>query len=81
MTRPPRNRLPLRRHAALTEPAYERLRPLNESRGLGNNYRLTVLLETLDETADPPALDRVRREFTTECAAPAAPAPPTGTTR
>ncbi|MEL6233489.1 MAG: hypothetical protein AAFR46_03700 [Pseudomonadota bacterium] len=63
---PKRLPLPVRRQMNLTEAAYDRLRALNEAYGLGNNYLLVVLLERLDELADPEALDRVFREFLSE---------------
>jgi len=56
----------------LTEPAYERLRALNEVYGLGNNYLLTVLLEHLDEYADADKLAAVFDEFIAEYGGPAA---------
>ena len=67
-------RLPLavRRTMNLTEPAYERLRALNEEYGLGNNYLLTVLLERLDDYADGDKLAAVFDEFIAEYGAPAA---------
>ena len=67
-------RLPLtvRRSMNLTEPAYERLRALNEEYGLGNNYLLTVLLERLDDYADADKLAAVFDEFIAEYGAPAA---------
>lgn len=66
-------RLPLtvRRSLSLTEPAYERLRALNEEYGLGNNYLLTVLLERLDDYADADKLAAVFEEFIEEYGAPA----------
>ena len=63
--------LPRRFNAALTEDAYTRLRTLNEKYGLGNNYLLTVLLERLDDIAEPEALDRAYQEFIAEHGAPA----------
>ena len=67
---PKRRPLPRRFNAALTEEAYARLRALNAEPGLGNNYLLTVLLENLDEIADPDALGRVFNEFISEYGAP-----------
>ena len=64
--------LPVRRSMNLTEPAYERLRALNEEYGLGNNYLLTVLLEHLDDYADADKLAAVFEEFIAEYGAPAA---------
>lgn len=62
--------LPKRFNAALSEAAYTRLRDLNDTYGLGNNYLLTVLLEHLDEFSDSDALDRVYRDFIAEYGAP-----------
>jgi hypothetical protein len=64
--------LPVRRSMNLTEPAYDRLRALNEEYGLGNNYLLTVLLERLDDYADADKLATVFDEFIAEYGAPAA---------
>ncbi len=64
--------LPKRFAAALSNPAYARLRALNAEYGLGNNYLLTVLLENLDEIADPQALGRAFGEFIAEYGAPEA---------
>lgn len=63
--------LPVRRSMNLTEAAYDRLRALNETYGLGNNYLLVVLLERLDEIADPDRLDAAFRHFIDEYGAPA----------
>ena len=68
---PKRLPLPVRRSMNLTEAAYERLRALNETYGLGNNYLLVVLLERLDDYADPEGLNRVFEDFITEYGAPA----------
>jgi hypothetical protein len=68
---PRRLPLPVRRNVSLTEPAYERLRRLNQTYGLGNNYLLVVLLENLDRIADPERLDGVFRDFIAEYGAPA----------
>lgn len=62
--------LPKRFNAALTDSAYARLRALNEVYGLGNNYLLTVLLERLDDVADPEKLDAAFRDFIKEYGAP-----------
>ena len=62
--------LPVRRSMNLTEPAYERLRALNEEYGMGNNYLLTVLLERLDDYADADKLVAVFEEFIEEYGAP-----------
>jgi len=64
--------LPKRFNAALTEAAYGRLRGLNAAYGLGNNYLLTVLLERLDEIAEPGRLDSAFRGFISEYGAPEA---------
>ena len=63
--------LPKRFAAALSEPAYARLRALNAAWGLGNNYLLTVLLENLDDIADDTALRRAFETFIAEYGAPA----------
>ncbi len=63
--------LPKRFAAALSEPAYARLRELNATYGLGNNYLLTVLLENLDDIADPQALRHAFATFIAEYGAPA----------
>lgn len=63
--------LPKRFNAALSEAAYARLRALNDRYGLGNNYLLVVLLEKLDDYADPNALHRAFDAFITEYGAPA----------
>ncbi|MEM7499320.1 MAG: hypothetical protein AAF371_15175 [Pseudomonadota bacterium] len=72
MARKPPKRLPLpkRFNAALTEAAYARLRALNAEHGLGNNYLLTVLLERLDDYADPAKLERVFEDFIADYGAP-----------
>ncbi|MEM7441690.1 MAG: hypothetical protein AAF414_00010 [Pseudomonadota bacterium] len=62
--------LPKRFNAALSEAAYGRLRALNERYGLGNNYLLVVLLEQLDDYADPDALHKAFDDFITEYGAP-----------
>ena len=62
--------LPKRFAAALSDPAYARLRALNAEYGLGNNYLLCVLLENLDEIADPHALRRAFERFMAEYGAP-----------
>lgn len=67
---PKRLPLPVRRNVSLTEPAYERLRRLNDTYGLGNNYLLVVLLEKLDSIADPERLDAAFRDFIAEYGAP-----------
>ena len=62
--------LPKRFAAALSDPAYARLRVLNAEYGLGNNYLLCVLLENLDEIADSRALRRAFESFMAEYGAP-----------
>ena len=62
--------LPKRFNAGLTEDAYARLRQLNETYKLGNNYLLTVLLERLDDYADLEKLDAVFEEFIAYYGAP-----------
>ena len=62
--------LPRRFSAALTEDAYARLRALNADWGLGNNYLLVVLLEHLDEIADPDALRTAFEGFVAEYGSP-----------
>lgn len=68
---PKRLPLPVRRNVSLTEPAYDRLRRLNRTYGLGKNYLLVVLLENLDRIADPQRLDAAFRDFIAEYGAPA----------
>ncbi|WP_417516312.1 hypothetical protein [Minwuia sp.] len=65
--------LPRRFNAALSESAYARLRTLNDEWGLGNNYLLTVLLERLDEFANPGALDAAFRSFIDKYGSPKKP--------
>ena len=62
--------LPKRFKAAVSEVAYARLRSLNDEYGWGNNYLLTILLEHLDEYADPESLARVFQNFKDEFGAP-----------
>ena len=62
--------LPRRFHAALSEPAYDRLRALNARYGLGNNYLLTVLLENLDEIDAEGRMDEAFRRFIEDYGAP-----------
>ncbi len=69
---PKRFALPKRFNAALSEKAYARLRALNDRWQLGNNYLLVVLLEHLDDYADPAALDRAFADFIAEYGAPSA---------
>ena len=63
--------LPVRRSMNLTTAAYDRLRSLNADYGLGNNYLLVVLLEQLDDYADPERLKGVFEDFIAEYGAPA----------
>ena len=67
---PKRLPLPVRRSMNLTDEAYARLRELNATYGLGNNYLLTVLLEELDTFADPAKLDAAFKQFIEEYGAP-----------
>ena len=62
--------LPKRFSAALSEPAYARLRALSARYGFGNNYLLTILLERLDDVASEADLDRIYGEFAAEYGAP-----------
>jgi len=58
--------LPKRFAGALSEKAYNRLRELSGKYGFGNNYLLTILLENLDDVADPSSLERAIRNFERE---------------
>ncbi|NKB57782.1 MAG: hypothetical protein GKS00_15765 [Alphaproteobacteria bacterium] len=49
---------------------YARLRALNAKYGLGNNYLLVVLLEHLDDYAEPDKLEAAFTAFIEEYAAP-----------
>lgn len=62
--------LPRRFNAAMTDKAYARLRALNTEYGLGNNYLLVVLLENLDEFADPALLEAAFGKFLEEYGGP-----------
>lgn len=62
--------LPVRRSMNLTEPAYAQLRALSARYGLGNNYLLVVLLEHLNDIADPEKLDAAFTDFIAEYGAP-----------
>lgn len=62
--------LPKRFNAALSERAYDKLRSLNAKYGYGNNYLLTILLESLDKVVDEDALESAFREFQAEYGAP-----------
>ena len=70
MSKPKRLPLPVRRSMNLTDEAYAKLRRLNDAYGLGNNYLLVVLLENLDQIADPDALDAAYRSFIAEYGSP-----------
>lgn len=70
--------LPKRFNAAMTEQAYSNLRELNEKWMLGNNYLLVVLLENLDQFADPQKLDQVFKDFIAEYGAPSGMMKPKG---
>ena len=61
---------PRRFSAALSDTAYSRIRLLNQEYGLGNNYLLTVLLENLDQIADPGRLSRAFDAFIENYGAP-----------
>jgi hypothetical protein len=63
--------LPKRFNAALSEPAYDKLRALNERYHYGNNYLLTILLENLDAIADADALEAAFEAFAAEYGQPA----------
>ncbi|MEM7302535.1 MAG: hypothetical protein AAF468_15760 [Pseudomonadota bacterium] len=62
--------LPKRFNAAMTEEAYARLRQISAKTGLSNNYILTVLLENLDNYADPKKLDQTFTDFIDEYSRP-----------
>ena len=62
--------LPKRFNAALSVDAYDKLRSLNETYGYGNNYLLTIILESLDDIVDPKALKKAFGEFEDEYGAP-----------
>lgn len=62
--------LPVRRSMNLTEAAYDRLRTLNARYGLSNNYLLVVLLEQLDDYADPQKLDAAFDAFMDQYGSP-----------
>jgi hypothetical protein len=68
--KPKRLTLPVRRRMNLTEDAYDRLRALSDRWKLGNNYLLVVLLERLDDFADPEKLDAAFERFIAEYGAP-----------
>ena len=58
--------LPKRFGAALSVDAYARLRALADRYCLGNNYCLTVLLERIDDIAEPGKLDAAFHEWRRE---------------
>ena len=62
--------LPKKFRASLSERAYAKLRNLSEKYGYGNNYLLTILLENLDDVADPSRLDHAIRTFEREYGGP-----------
>ena len=62
--------LPRRFNAAMSDKAYDKLRALSAKYGYGNNYLLTIVFETLDDVADPAALERVFAEFSAKYGAP-----------
>jgi len=62
--------LPKRFNAALSEKAYENLRALNAKYGYGNNYLLTIILESLDAIADSDERAKAFEEFEREYGAP-----------
>lgn len=62
--------LPKRFNLALSEVAYDKLRDLNEKYGYGNNYLLTIILESIERVLDPAELDQVFKEFEREYGAP-----------
>ena len=62
--------LPKRFNAALSEPAYAKLRELNARYRYGNNYLLTILLENFDDIVSEVAVDRAFKEFADEYGAP-----------
>jgi len=63
--------LPKRFNAALSEPAYEKLRELNAKYGYGNNYILTILLENLDAIVKADELEKAFGNFKQMFGAPA----------
>ena len=62
--------LPKRFNAALSESAYEKLRELNAIYGYGNNYLLTILLESLDEIVKPASMEKAFEKFAEEYGSP-----------
>ena len=68
--KPKRYPLPKRFNLALSDKAYENLRDLNKRYGYGNNYLLTIILESVDRVLDPSELDLIFREFENEYGAP-----------
>ena len=63
--------LPKRFNVALSEKAYANLRALNDKYHYGNNYLLTVILESLDTMVDADAVDQAFAAFKEEYGAPA----------
>lgn len=62
--------LPKRFNAALSEPAYQKLRSLNQQYGFSNNYLLTILLENLDTIAKEEELAKAFSQFQAEYGTP-----------
>lgn len=62
--------LPKRFNAALSEDAYQKLRTLSTKYGYGNNYILTILLESLDDVVNAELLDKAFRDFEAEYGSP-----------
>ena len=70
--KPKRYPLPKKLNAALSERAYAQLRALNKQYHYGNNYLLTIILESFESIADPEAVERAFSEFADVYGAPAA---------
>ena len=62
--------LPKRFNTAMSELAYDRLRSLSSRYGYGNNYCLTILLESLEDIADPQKLEHAFKSFEAEYGSP-----------
>ena len=62
--------LPKRFNAAMSELAYDKLRALSSEYGFGNNYCLTVLLESLEEIVDAKKLEHAFKSFEAEYGSP-----------
>jgi len=62
--------LPKRFNAALSEQAYDNLRKLNKKYGYGNNYLLTILLESFDDIVNQEHLDKAFCKFAEQYGAP-----------